>query len=399
MWQFELAVAVSLAGQTSVFAADWAQWRGPTRDGISTETGWTYHWGPAGPRVLWKRGFGTGCSSFTAVGNRVYTMGNRDETDTVCCLDAATGKMVWEYSYAHPLDPNMFEGGPGSTPVIDGPRVYTLSRHGRLFCLVDGKVVWAKHLVNDLGGEQPRWGYAGSPLVLGDTLLLDVGGRGCSAMALNKLTGEVFWKAGDDSASYSSPVVIKPGDNPSVAFFNVAGLVVRAARDGQELWRFPLKSDYDVNAASPLPVGNAVFISSSYGHSGALVRPATTGPKVAWQSKAMRNKLNSSVLWQGYLYGFDEESLACLAAATGEVKWKQSGLSLGSLILAAGKLVIMSEKGRLVIAEASPEQYRLLADAQVLSDKRCWVVPTLANGRIFCKNNFGDAVAVDVRGP
>jgi outer membrane protein assembly factor BamB len=380
-------------------AADWAQWRGPTRDGISTETGWTHQWGAGGPKVLWKHGVGTGCSSFTAVGDRVYTMGNRDETDTVYCLEAATGKMVWKYSYAQPLDPNMFEGGPGSTPAVDGPRVYTLSRHGRLFCLSDGKVVWAKHLVKDLGGEQPRWGYAESPLVLGDHLLLSPGGKGGSAMALNKLTGEVVWRAGDDPAAYASPVVIRPGDNPEVAFLNAFGLVVRTAREGRELWRHRWKTDYDVNAASPLPVGDAVFISSGYGHGSALLRPGAKGPQVTWQNKALRNHMNSSVLWEGHVYGFDDDDgLACLEAATGTLKWRQGGLGAGSLILAGGRLVIMTDKGRLVVAATSPQKFTRLAEAQVLGPKRSWVVPTLAHGRIFCKNNVGDTVALDVRG-
>lgn len=393
-----LGILAALGAAATLSAADWAQWRGPTRDGISTETGWSHAWGAGGPKVLWKASVGTGCSSFTAAGERVYTIGNKDDTDTVFCFDAATGKVLWKHAYAQPLDPNMFEGGPGCSPAIDGPRVYTLARHGLLLCLEEGRVVWSKHLVNDLGGSQPKWGYASSPLVLGDLLLLDVGAQGASAVALNKLTGAVVWKAGNDAASYSSPIVISPGDNPGVAFFNAFGLVVRAARDGRELWRYPWKTSYDVNAATPLPVGEAVFISSGYNHGGALVRPAGGQATAVWENKAMRNQINSSVLWEGHLYGFDESSFNCLEAATGAVKWKQSGLGKGSLILADGKLVIMSEKGKLVIARPSPEKFTPLAEAQVLNQNRCWVVPTLAHGRIFVRNNDGDAAALDVRG-
>ncbi len=393
-----LVLLACVAAFSPAGAADWAQWRGPTRDGISTETGWSHAWGASGPKVLWKAAVGIGCSSFTAAGERVYTIGNTKNKDTVFCFDAATGKVQWEYTYDQPLDPNMFEGGPGCSPALDGSRVYTVARHGLLLCLEEGRVVWSKHLVKDLGGKQPTWGYASSPLVLGEKLLLDVGGKGIATVALNKVTGAVIWQAGDDPVAYSSPIVIGSGDNPAVAFFNARALVVRTANDGRELWRFPWKTQYDVNAATPIPVGDAVFISSGYGHGGALVRPSGATADAVWESKSMRNQINSSVLWQGHLYGFDESSLNCLEAATGAVKWKRGGLGKGSLILADGKLVIMSEKGQLVIARPTPEKYDSLAEAQVLSKNRCWVVPTLAHGRIFVRNNEGDAVALDVRG-
>ena len=392
-----LAAALGAAGATTGGAADWFQWRGPTRDGISTETAWSHAWGADGPKVLWRAAVGTGCSSFTTADGRLYTMGNENDTDTVFCLDAETGKVLWKHSYPQPLDPNMFEGGPGCTPALDGKRIYTLARHGLLLCLEEGRVVWSKHLVKDLGAKQPTWGFAGSPLVLGEMLLLDVGAKGASAVALNKLTGEIIWKAGDDPASYSSPIVIKPGDNPQVAFLNQFGLVVRTARDGRELWRHPWKTQNDVNAATPLPDGDALFLSSGYNHGAALVRPTGTTAEVVWESRVMRNQMNSSVLRQDHLFGFDESTLVCIEARTGTVKWKQSGLGKGSLMLSDDRLIIQAEQGRLVIARANPEKYELLAESQVLEKKRAWVAPVLSHGRIFVKNNAGDVAAVDVR--
>ncbi len=385
------SLAFSLAS-----AADWAQWRGPTRDGISTESGWSHAWSAAGPKVLWKSSVGIGCSSVTVANGRAYTMGNKNETDTVYCFDVETGKQLWTYSYPQPLDPKLYDGGPGCSPAIDGTRIYTMGRKGLLLCLEEGKVVWSKHLVKDFGGIQPHWGYNGSPLVLGEKLLVEVGGPGCSILALNKLTGEVLWKAGNDPISYSSPVVIEPGENPSVAFLAAKALIVRAAKDGRELWRFPWKTQHDINAACPLVVGGAVFISSGYGHGAALVKPGKSGGQAVWETKAMRNHMNSSVLWQNHIYGFDEDSLNCLDAATGAVKWKQAGMGKGSLVLIDGKLVIMSDKGKLVIAQPSPEKFVRLAEHQVLGEKKCWVVPTLSNGRLYCKNNFGELVALDV---
>jgi outer membrane protein assembly factor BamB len=394
--QIALATLALLATHAPALAGDWLQWRGPTRDGISTESGWTTAWPASGPKVLWKQSFGIGCSSFTVAGNRAYTMGNEKDTDTVFCIDVVSGKILWRYSYPSALDPNMFEGGPCGTPAIDGPRIYTLSRHGLLLCLEEGKVIWSKDLIKDFGAKKPTWGYASSPLVLGGHLLLDVGGKGSSSVALDKLTGKVVWQSGDDPASYGSPIIVKSGPDTTVAFMNARALVVRAARDGRELWRFPWKTQYDVNAATPIIIGDDIFISSGYGHGGALVRPAANGASAVWESKSMRNQVNSSVLWEGHLYGFDESSLNCLEAATGAVKWKQGGLGKGSLTIADGKLLIMSENGKLVVASPSPQKFQRVAEAQVLSKERCWVVPTLAHGRIFCKNNSGEAVALDV---
>ena len=194
-------------------AADWPQWRGPNRDGISTETDWTSQWGADGPKQLFKLNVGIGCSAVAVSKGRLYTMGNANNSDTVLCLDAATGKPIWKQSYACPLDPHMFEGGPGATPTVDGDRVYTLSRAGHLHCLdaASGKVVWMKHLVKDLGGKVPTWGYAGSPLVLEKRVIVDVGAPGAATVALDKTSGEVAWKSGDEGAGYGAPLAFEQG--------------------------------------------------------------------------------------------------------------------------------------------------------------------------------------------
>ncbi len=185
---------------SAVHAADWYRWRGPDLNGISTETGWQTQWPAEGPKQLWKAAVGVGFSSMSISQGRVYTMGNDgDATDTVWCLDAATGAPVWKHSYPCPLDPKYYEGGTSSTPTVDGDRVYTMSRKGDLFCLdaAKGKVLWSKNIPADLGSEVPTWGFAGSPLVEGDLLILDIGTAG---LALNKKTGAVIWHSGNGAA-------------------------------------------------------------------------------------------------------------------------------------------------------------------------------------------------------
>lgn len=383
----------------SVQAADWPQWRGPNRDGISSETGWTTKWPADGPQKPWKLNVGPGCSSVAASGGRVFAMGNQNDTDTVYCLDAKTGAIVWKHSYSCRLDPNMFEGGPASTPVVDGKAVYTLSREGQLFCLSadKGTPMWSVELQKDFSVKAPTWGYAGSPLVYKDLLVVDVGASEASTVAFAKNTGKVVWKSGNEKASYSSPVPLDFKGKPALAVFNAFGLVVKDPANGADLARYPWKTSYDVNAATPIVCSNTVFIASGYSKGGALLKLDTAEPTVVWESKSMKNKMNSSVLWKGHVYGFDEGTLTCLDFTTGTSKWAQGGLGEGSLMIADGKLIVLSDSGDLVIADAVSEGFKEIARAKVLGE-RCWVVPVLANGHIYCKNNKGDLVCVDVTG-
>jgi len=391
--------AAILAATCVARASDWPQWRGPNRDGISAEAGWSSQWPADGPKPLWHANVGTGCSSVSVVGDRVFTMGNQSDADTVWCCDAKTGLPVWKHTYANPLDPRNYEGGPGATPTVDGNLVFTLSRTGQLFCLDarTGKPVWSKHLVNDFGGKVPKWGYSGSPLVAGDLVLLETGANGGSTVALDKKTGATVWKSGDEPAGYGTIMPFTFGGKACVASFDGTGLTVRDTKTGKELATYPWKTSYEVNAATPIVSGDKIFISSGYNKGCALLRFDGSSLKPLWENREMRNHFNSSVLWKDHLYGFDDSTLACLDLADGSVKWTQVGLGKGSLILAGDKLVIQSESGDLVIAPAAPESFQEIARAKVLKD-RCWVVPVLANGRIYCKNNKGELVCLDVSG-
>lgn len=394
IFTFSMALAVSTA-----CAADWPQWRGPNRDGISTETGWKATWPAEGPKVAWKGNFGPGCASFAVAGDQVFTMGNETDTGFVYCVDAKNGNIVWKYSFPSPLQPAMFEGGQDSTPTVDGDSVFALGRQGQFFCLnkATGAVVWSKDFVKDFGATVAKWGYSGSPLVLGNMVMIDVGGKGASAVAFDKATGKVVWQAGDDAQSYGSPYAFMHDGKQLVAFFNTFGLVVREAADGKEVMRYPWKTGYDVNPTTPIVSDGKIFISSGYSHGSALLPLGVADPKPIWENKEMKTKMNGCVLWKGNLYGFDEKGglLTCMEFATGNVKWQQKGMGLGSLMIADGKLIVQAEDGNLVIAEASPEAYKEISKTQAVA-KRTWVSPVLSNGKIYCRNNNGETVCLDV---
>lgn len=377
-----------LAWSFSAPALDWPQWRGPKRTGISEETGWSTKWPADGPQLLWQANVGVGYASMSVSNGKLYTMGNVNEIDHVFCLDANTGKEIWNYEYpCSSEDPN---GYPGTrcTPTVDGDRVYTVSREGHLFCLntAEGKMLWSKNFQRDFSAKVPTWGFSGSPLIQSNLLLVEVGGLGAAVVAFNKMNGSVVWKSGNDQPGYSSLMPYEIAGQRCFAVFSKEHIVGRAMRGGIELWRHPWKTSYGVNAATPIIDGDKIFVSSGYNFGAAVLQFSVKPPRVVWQNKNMRNHVNSCVLWQGHIYGFDDNDLKCLEFATGKVKWSDRGFGKGSLIIADGKLIVYSDSGKLAVADASPESFKELSRAQVLGGKSTWAAPVLANGKIYCRS-------------
>jgi len=394
-----VAMLICVCSVTS-FAADWYQWRGPNRDGISNEKGWSSTWPESGPKKLWEKSLGVGYATAAVSNGRVYTMGNADKTDTVYCLNADTGAEIWKHSYPCATESGGHPG-PASTPTVDGEEVYTLSREGDLYCFnkASGDVIWHKN-IKDFSAKSPEWDFACSPLILGDMIIIDAG----MAIALSKSNGNLIWNTKDYGESwglksqgggYSSPHAFQLDGVPRLAVFNSSGLVILDPKNGKELNIHPWRTDWNVNAATPIVSGDKVFISSGYNVGCALLQMDGNNLSVVWQSKDMRNHFNNCVLWEGHLYGFDESQLRCLDWETGDVKWTKRGMGKGSLMIADGKLIIMSDKGQLVIAEASPDSFNELASAKVLSGL-CWTVPVLSGGKIYCRSHPGVLICLDV---
>jgi outer membrane protein assembly factor BamB len=395
-----LMVMLGLSAQAP--AADWPNWRGPDHNGISTETGWTAQWAADGPKQLWKTSVGTGFSSITVANGRAYTVGNRNDTDTIYCFDAETGSNLWKHSYACAADPNMYEGGPSATPTVDGDRVYSVSKKGTVFCLgaADGKMVWSKNVADEVGAAAPGWGFAGSALVRDNLLILDIGGRGA---AVDKNTGKVVWASDKEVGGYSTPVPCSFNGAPAVIIVSKDTVFGVETKSGRRLWSFPWKTEYDLNIADAIVSGNDVFVSSGYDHGASVHRVNGVTVRPVWENSNLRNHIDSSVLVGGYLYGVDgavndsgAATLKCLDFATGNEKWNFPGLGGGALMVADHKIITLSDKGELVVAEASPQGFNPISRVQVLGGK-CWTVPTLANGRIYCRNAKGDLLCLDVK--
>ncbi len=383
-------VGFCLAG--SALSSDWPQYQGPDRDSTSKEQGILKVWPGDGPKILWRIPFFEGYSGLSVVGGRIYTQYGRDGDEFTVCLDAADGHEIWRVR----TDRNRSDGqggGPRSTPTVAEGIVYSVSARNVLHALraEDGEVVWRIDLKARFGGDVPTWGVSGSPLIDGRMLVVEAGGKpGQSLISLDKTNGEVIWTSHTDKLAYSSPGIEDIRGVRQILFATASGVVGVEASGGRPLWSFPWATKYDVNAASPILVGaDKIFYSSSYGKGAVLFRILRRAGKFSteeiWRSRVMKNHFHSSILYGDHLYGFDNGTLKCIVAQSGEELWKARGYQKGAMMLADGHLIVLGERGKLGLVEATPEGFNEVASAQILKGK-CWTNPALSDGRLYLRN-------------
>jgi outer membrane protein assembly factor BamB len=392
---------LTLAVHTAALAADWPRWRGPEASGVSAET--VVAWPAGGPKKLWQAEVGTGFSAITVSAGRLFTMGFGKAQDHVSCLDTRTGDLLWKFSQPGSLMPNLYEGGPNATPTVDGGKVFTFTRRGMVHALeaATGKVLWSKDVAKVLGARMPEWGFSGSPLVEGGVLVLNCGSAG---VGLDKSTGAILWHSSSTGAGalagYATPVPFNSQGRRLVAIFAARELVAVDPQSGVVAWRHPWKTDYDVNAADPVVVGDRVLISSGYGRGAAVLQVGSAGPRAVWENKNLRAHFMPPVAVGGFVFGADgntiaSASLRCLDLTTGDIKWSSSGIGVGGLIAAGDKLIVLTSRGELLLVPASSSEFKPLARAQILGGK-CWTNPTLSHGRLYARNATGTLVCVEL---
>jgi outer membrane protein assembly factor BamB len=404
----------------SLPAADWPQWRGPDRSGVSRETGLLQMWPKGGPRLVWTyEGAGTGFSGPAIVGGRLYIMGARQDTEFLLAVDDQ-GKEAWSAKIGPVFDfkTNAWSRGPNATPTVDGELVYGLGSQGDLVCVkaADGKEVWRRSMPKELGGEinpvgggpeKMGWGYSWSPLVEGDLLICAPGGPKGLLAALDKKSGKVRWRSKESAAgksyegNYSSPVAADIGGVRQIIQMTQEGAIGVSAKDGSVLWTYTREDPFpDVVCPTPIVQGNQVYLTA-WGGGATLLTIEGGGNKFkateAYQEKEIANRHGGVVLVGKYVYGYHEvRSWDCQEFASGRVKWAERGrraLPAGTLSAADGLLYCLGEQGEVALLEPNPAKYVERSrftlpreSAQRKSSGKVWVPPVIANGRLYLRD-------------
>jgi outer membrane protein assembly factor BamB len=369
----------------------WTNFRGPARDGRYDEQPIRTNW-QGGLPLLWKQPSGGGYSSFSVADGVAFTIEQRRGQEVVAAYQVETGRELWTHAW-DALYTDSTGDGPRATPTWHEGRLYALGATGELRCLDarNGRLVWSKNILKDAGASNIPWGMAASPLVVDDKVVVIPGGsNGKSVVAYNARTGAPAWGALGDTASYTSPMLVTLAGRRQILAVTARRAAGLAPEDGTVLWDFPWANSIGINVSQPIVVGaNRFFISAGYGKGAALVELSNAGGKLSaasvWEKASMKNKFNSSVLHDGYVYGLDEGLLTCVDVSTGEQKWKARGYGYGQVVLASGHLIVTTEEGEIALVRATPAGHTELARFPALEGKT-WNCPAIANGRLLVRN-------------
>ena len=368
--------------------ADWPGFRGPQRDGIVRGVRIKTDWAASPPVELWRRPIGPGWSSFAVQGNFFYTQEQRGEDEVVSCYNVTTGEPVWMHRDAARFWESNGGAGPRGTPTLSNGRVYTLGATGILNALdaEDGSVVWTRNAASDTGAEVPGWGFAGSPLVVGDVVLVATAGK---LAAYDLATGKPRWFGPDGGDGYSSPHLSTIGGVAQVLLLSGEGATSVAPADGTVLWKHPGSAGTRI-VQPALTADGDVLIGSNEGIGRVAVARGTGKWTVEerWTSNGLKPYFNDFVVHKGHAFGFDGSRLACIDLKDGKRKWKDGHYGAGQLVLLPDQdlLLVLSEKGELALAGATPGQFTELARFPAIEGKT-WNHPVLAGDVLLVRNS------------
>ncbi len=395
----------------------WGEYRGPARDGVVRDVPVDVDWSRT-PQEIWRHPVGEGWSSFSVAeanlpslnpdepGQRkayLLTQEQRGEQECVVAYDPETGDQIWVHEDAIRFEETLGGPGPRATPTVNGQLVYSLGATGQLNCLnaLTGEKVWSKNIIADAEAENLEWAMSGSPLVVGDKVIVNPGGRkDHSVVAYHKETGDQIWAAGNYPAAYTAPSLATLHGKEQVIIFGGNGPVGHDLQTGKELWSFKWENGPKVNAAIPTLVDeSSIMISCGYAIGSALLRFTFDGEtwKVAsdWESKRLKLKFNAPVRKGDYVYGLDEGILTCVDLKTGKPEWKRGRYGFGQILLCGDVLIVQAESSEVVFVSATPEKHIELHHFQAIEGKS-WNHPVVWNGHLFVRNGK-EAACFDLR--
>jgi len=398
-------LAPILCCAATLLADDWPQWRGPFRNGHAAPDAPAVSSLPAEVAPVWRTSIGGGFSSPVVLSNRLVYLDGKGAQEIAHCVDATSGKELWQLAYA-PIFQDEWGAGPRSTPIIEEDRVYVQSCTGEFRCLslVDGKIIWQTSFEKDFGvhfvgskaneGTATRRGNNGSGVIYHDRIFVPVGSTdGASIVAFDKKTGKILWKSQSDEAAYSSFMIATLAGKEQVVALTADALLAVEPSDGHLLWRVPLKTNAKRHAASPVIFEDTVTVNS---HTLGMVSERITQSSggfhatEAWANKSLKINIATPVEVNGFLFCHGaNKDYVCVDGHTGAIKWSQAGFGRGtkdyaSTIVVGDKLLILAESGQLILAAANPEKYTELGRLQVCGNT--WSHPAYANGKLYVRD-------------
>ncbi|HKN81981.1 MAG TPA: PQQ-binding-like beta-propeller repeat protein [Pyrinomonadaceae bacterium] len=395
-----LAVLLSMT-EVAAFAqsSDWPQWGGPHRNFTSETKGLATTWPATGPRRLWQRELGEGYSAIAVEGGMLFTMYRKGENEVVIALDAATGKTVWEYSYAAPFSPqyDMSNGpGPHATPLVTGNLVFSSGATGKLHCLdkKSGKVLWSHDLIDEFQGTVRVNGYSCSPIAYKDKIVMIIGGQASSFVAFNRKDGSVLWKKHNFRNSTSSPIIINVDGQDQLVAFMYGEVVGLDPNSGDLLWSHPHPVEFGLNTSTPIwGPDNLLFISSGYNGGSRVVKLIRAGDKTTveevWAHGLMRVHFSNAIRVGDVVYGssgdFGPAPFTAIDVKTGKVLWRNRSFPRASFLFADSRFIILDEDGDLLLATPTPEGLTIISKVALLSGNS-WTVPSLAGTRLYLRD-------------
>jgi outer membrane protein assembly factor BamB len=414
--------------------SDWPIFLGPNQDSRSIETGILTKWGETGPKLVWHKRLGTSYGAPTIAAGRLMQFDRFGDQSRLYCLNSQTGQELWKYEFPTKYeDLYGYNNGPRCSPVIDGDRVYAYGVDGLLVCCQadDGKPVWQKNLNKEFGVVQNFFGVGSTPVVEGDLLIVMVGGsppeshmvapgqldrvdpNGNGIVALDKLTGEVKYKIGDELASYASLKLATIGDRRWCFAFCRGGLLAFEPSTGKLDFHYPWRDKQleSVNASMPVVVGDQVLISECYGVGATLLKVSPGKYEVVWKDderkrdKSLQTHWMTPIFESGHLYACsgrhtENATLRCLEWATGKVLWEQPGMARTSLLAIDGHFLCLGEYGQLWLLKLTPEKpelvasidysdpdlgQKLLGQPGAVLQYPCWAAPIVSHGLLYLR--------------
>ncbi len=396
-----------LLATASATAGDWPQILGPSRNGRAQGERLAEAWPATGPKLAWSRPVGSGFSGVAVASGRTFIFDRDGDQERVTALEAATGKLIWQTGFKAAFVPAYVnDNGPRCVPTVSGNRVVVFGAQGGLHCLdvASGKPAWSHDTMalfnskRPFRGEPPEgyFGKGSSPVIANGLVIVNAGGaeKNAGVVAFKLADGKLAWKSTNVRASYSSPTLATINGTPHVIFAARLNVVSLDPRTGKELFRFPFgRTGPTVTGASPVVLGDQVFITASYGFGAVMAK--ITGGKVSetWRSDdSLSSQYTTAIVEGNRLYGIHGRqdvggaALRCVEAATGKVTWEETGFGYATLIAADKKLLIQKTNGTLVLARLSPTRYQGLASAKVLTGT-VRALPALAQGRLYVHNS------------